>query len=74
MNQILASFQNIQVRDVIDILLVAAVFYGIFRFLRETRAQQLFRGIVLIFIFNGIVSRAPHRKYRRFLPIPSTGF
>jgi diadenylate cyclase len=54
MNQILASFQNIQVRDVIDILLVAAVFYGIFRFLRETRAQQLFRGIVLIFIFNGL--------------------
>lgn len=54
MNQIFTAFQNMQVRDVIDILLVALVFYGIFRFLRETRAQQLMRGIVLIFIFNGL--------------------
>ncbi len=54
MNQIFTAFQNIQVRDIIDILLVALVIYAIFRFLRETRAQQLMRGIVLIFIFNGL--------------------
>jgi len=42
MNQILASFQNIQVRDVIDILLVAAVFYESFAFCAKPAPSSYF--------------------------------
>lgn len=56
MNQIITSFQNLTVRDIVDILLVTLVFFSLYRFFRETRAQQLVRGIVLIFLFSGITS------------------
>lgn len=39
---------SIKITDVIDILIVAFLLYKMFGFIRETRAQQLFRGILLI--------------------------
>ncbi len=56
MNQILQTFQNITVRDIVDILLVTVVLFSIYRLFRETRAQQLVKGIVLIFLFSGATS------------------
>lgn len=56
MNQFMTSFQNLTVRDIVDILLVTLVFFSLYRFFRETRALQLVRGIVFIFIFSGITS------------------
>lgn len=56
MNQFITSFQNLTVRDIVDILLVTLVFFSLYRFFRETRALQLVRGIVFIFIFSGITS------------------
>ena len=56
MNQIITTFQNLTVRDVVDILLVAAVLFGVYRLFRETRAQQLVKGIVLIFLFSGVTN------------------
>lgn len=38
----------IELRDVIDILLVAFLFYKLMRFLRNTHAQKLFQGLVLL--------------------------
>lgn len=39
---------SIKITDVIDIVIVAFLLYKMFGFIRETRAQQLFRGILLI--------------------------
>lgn len=42
---------SIKVTDVIDIVIVAYLLYRLLGFIKETRAQQLFRGILLIIAF-----------------------
>ena len=44
----LPFFKNIQVTDVIDILLVAFIVYHVIKFLRQTRAAQLLKGIAIL--------------------------
>lgn len=39
---------SVKITDIIDIAIVAFLLYKMFGFIRETRAQQLFRGILLI--------------------------
>ena len=41
---------SIKVTDVIDILIVAFILYKLLGLIKETRAQQLFRGVILIVI------------------------
>lgn len=41
---------NIRIRDVIDIIIVAIVFYKLFMLIKETRAEQLLKGIVLLLV------------------------
>lgn len=50
MNLIKNIFLNIGIRDVLDIVIVAIVFYKIFILIRETRAEQLLKGIVLLLV------------------------
>lgn len=45
-------FLNVRIRDVIDILIVAAVLYKLFILIRETRAEQLTKGIVVLLILT----------------------
>ena len=47
-------FLNIRIRDIIDILIVAKAFYKLFMLIRETRAEQLTKGIFALFIFTKI--------------------
>lgn len=47
-------FSGIRVRDIIDILIVATVFFKLFKLVRETRAEQLVKGILAIFIIEKI--------------------
>lgn len=56
MGQWFANFQNITVWDIVDILLVTGIFYSMYRLFRETRAWQLFRGIILIIIFQAVTN------------------
>ena len=42
---------SIKTTDIIDIVIVAYLLYRLLGFIRETRAQQLFRGILLIVVF-----------------------
>ena len=42
---------SIKITDILDILVVAYLLYMLLGFIRETRAQQLFRGILLIVVF-----------------------
>ena len=41
-------FLSIKITDVLDIAIVAFLVYKMFGFIKETRAQQLFRGLLLI--------------------------
>ena len=44
------AFSQFTILDAIDILLVALLIYGLIRFVRETRAVQLVKGIALLFV------------------------
>ena len=41
---------SIRITDVIDIVIVAYIFYALLGMIKETRAQQLFRGVLLIVV------------------------
>ena len=42
--------KTIQFRDIIDILAIALIIFGLFRLLRDTRAIQLLKGIALLLV------------------------
>ena len=54
MNFLRDLFLNIRMRDVIDIFIVAAVLHKLFKLIHETRAEQLTKGIVALFVFTKI--------------------
>ena len=41
---------NISIFDVIDITIVAYVFYNVYLLIKETRAEQLIKGIVVLLL------------------------
>lgn len=49
-NNFLSVFKTIQFRDVIDILAIAVIIFSLFRLVRETRAVQLLKGVLVLFI------------------------
>ena len=46
---LLSIIKTIQFRDVVDILMIALIIFGLFRIVRETRAVQLLKGLLLLF-------------------------
>ena len=52
----LSIIKTIQIRDVIDILAIALIIFGLFRLVRETRAFQLLKGIILLFVIYFLAS------------------
>ena len=46
-NKILSVFSTFGISDALDILFVAVIIYGRIRIIRETRAMQLAKGILL---------------------------
>lgn len=50
MQQIISTFLAIRMRDVIDIVIVAVVVYKLFTLIKETRAEQLTKGIIMLLI------------------------
>lgn len=49
-NQIAYAVSNIRVFDIIDILVIAFIFYKAIGFLRESRAGQLVKGLIILFV------------------------
>ena len=47
-NELTGLLLSIQITDVIDIVIVAYILYRLLGMIKETRAQQLFRGVLLI--------------------------
>ncbi len=52
MQQFINMFSNIRMRDVMDVLIVAVVIYKLYKLLRETRAEQLAKGIVVLLVLT----------------------
>ncbi|MBC7087088.1 MAG: TIGR00159 family protein [Tissierellales bacterium] len=52
MQSIINSFINIRIRDIIDILIVAFVLYRILILIKETRAEQLMKGIGILLVLT----------------------
>ena len=48
LNQIVYAISNFRIFDIIDILVIALIIYKAIEFLRETRAGQLVKGIVVL--------------------------
>ena len=55
-NNFLSIFRTIQIRDIVDILAIAVLIFGLFKLIRETRAVQLLKGILLFLIVYFISS------------------
>jgi len=53
---ILNTVKNIRITDVIDIVVVSFIFYKGYMLIKETRAEQLLKGILLILLINVISS------------------
>ena len=51
LDNLMGILMSIKVTDVIDIVIVAYLLYRLLGFIKETRAQQLFRGVLLIIAF-----------------------
>lgn len=49
LNNLWSVIKTIQFRDVIDILAIALLIFGLFKLIRETRAVQLLKGLLLLF-------------------------
>lgn len=56
LNDLLVQVKNMTFFDVLDILIVSAVFYYIYKFVRDRRAGKLALGIFFIFVIM-ILSR-----------------
>ena len=53
-NQLWYALSNIRIFDVIDILVIAFIIYKAIGFLRETRAGQLVKGLLILFLFTSL--------------------
>ena len=49
LDNLMGLLLSIKITDILDIVIVAFLLYKLLEFIKETRAQQLFRGILLIF-------------------------
>lgn len=49
-NSILSIIKTIQLRDIVDILAIALLIFGLFKLIQETRAVQLLKGIIMLLI------------------------
>lgn len=56
MDRLLSYIQSIRINDIVDILLVAFLIYKFVIFVRETRAEQLLKGIIVLFVLTFIAN------------------
>lgn len=49
-NSILSIIKTIQLRDIVDILSIALLIFGLFKLIQETRAVQLLKGVIMLLV------------------------
>lgn len=52
MNSIMAIFYNIRLIDILDIVIVAYVIYKLLMLIKETRAEQLIKGLLILVLIS----------------------
>ncbi len=63
----LSTIQNAQLIDVLDILIMAVLIYGIISFVRKTNATQMSRGILVVVLLYFVADIANMRTFRYFV-------
>lgn len=53
---VLSLLGTFKIADLIDIIIIAVLIYGTFKLVRDTRAEQLLKGIFLILVFYGLAT------------------
>ncbi|MEG0180587.1 MAG: diadenylate cyclase CdaA [Terrisporobacter sp.] len=56
LNGFIDIIMRMSIYDVIDILIVAYIFYKIFMFIKDTRAEQVFKGVVVLLLATQLSS------------------
>lgn len=56
MSDILYVFTRLNLLNAIDILLVALIFYGLFRLMQGTQAVQLLRGVIIVVLLTILIT------------------
>ncbi len=55
-SNIISLLGTFKIADLIDIIIIAVLIYGILKLVRDTRAEQLLKGIILILVFYAIAT------------------
>ena len=74
-NKFFQLIYRISLNDVVDILIVAYLFYKILRFIKDTRAEQLFKGVIILLIATQVSGMLKlHTLYWILVKILEAGF
>lgn len=47
-NDVLAVFRTIQFKDIVDIIAISFIIFSLFKLIRDTRAEQLLKGVLML--------------------------
>lgn len=74
-NKFFQLIYRISINDVVDILIVAYLFYKILRFIKDTRAEQLFKGVIILLVVTQVSGMLKlHTLYWILVKILEAGF
>ena len=74
-NKFFQLMYRISINDVVDILIVAYLFYKILRFIKDTRAEQLFKGVIILLVATQVSGMLKlHTLYWILVKILEAGF
>lgn len=74
-NKFFQLIYRISINDVVDMLIVAYLFYKILRFIKDTRAEQLFKGVIILLVATQVSGMLKlHTLYWILVKILEAGF
>ena len=74
-NKFFQLIYRISINDVVDILIVAYLFYKILTFIKDTRAEQLFKGVIILLVATQVSGMLKlHTLYWILVKILEAGF
>ena len=53
---ILSVFNTIQIKDILDIIVIAIIIFSLFQLVRQTRAEQLLKGVIVLLLLYFIAN------------------
>ena len=75
LNKISQIALKISINDAIDMLIIAYIFYKMLMFIRDTRAEQLFKGVIMLLVATQLSGMLKlHTLYWILVKILEVGF